>query len=397
MLMNRGPVEEAVLEDQAGVWGAAQDFGPGGEDGGIELVVGGETAEGEVAVREEGGRGDVGDGILDLEGEVRARNAQDGFGKVRFIGGVDYVGVADEVVVGGDAGGCVKVEPADNDRRRLAGDEGEAAEFAVAIEINEDVEVQLFDAISRFVIGQGGDVKEVVGGVVLVAGASGARSVGEEVELEAGAVVVVEQAPDRLHPMVGLEKGGEVADAEGHGFRGGFGGPWRRESGGEVLAGGKNVAGGGGGIGGDGGGESGEGMGVAIEFVGGVEVLNGRFDVTELEKSLGVVVEARDVVGLESQGVAPAFQGGGEFLQLKEGAAGAVPGGEVAGGVLEGFVVGGERFFGALLGEEDIAVEGVEFSGGGVCPEGGAAGLFGFREAVGQEMIPGGFERGHSQ
>ena len=51
MLENRRPMEEAVFEQKAGIGGAAEDFRPCGEDIGIELVVGGEAAEGEVAVR----------------------------------------------------------------------------------------------------------------------------------------------------------------------------------------------------------------------------------------------------------------------------------------------------------------------------------------------------------
>ncbi len=129
------------------------------------------------------------------------------------------------------------------------------------------------------------------------------------------------------------------------------------------MAGGEDVGGGGGGVGGDGGGEGGEGVRVAVEFVSGVEVLNGGFDVAELEEGFGVVVEAGDVIGLEGEGVSPAFEGGGELLEQEEGAAGAVPGGEVAGGESEGFVEGGEGFLGALLGQENIAVEAVEFRG----------------------------------
>jgi hypothetical protein len=35
VLADGGAMEEAVFEDQAGVGGAAEDFGPGGEDGGV--------------------------------------------------------------------------------------------------------------------------------------------------------------------------------------------------------------------------------------------------------------------------------------------------------------------------------------------------------------------------
>jgi hypothetical protein len=145
-----------------------------------------------------------------------------------------------------------------------------------------------------------------------------------------------------------------------------------------------------------GGGEGGEGVGVAVEFVGGVEVLDGGFDVAELEEGFGVVVEAGDVLGLEGEGVAPTFEGGSELLELEKGAAGAVPGGEVAGGELEGFVEGSEGVFRALLGQENVAVEAVEFRGGGVNPESGPAGAFRFGKALGEEVVPGGFERGHA-
>ncbi len=199
-------MEEAVLEDEAGAGGAVKDFGPGCEDIGIQLVVRGEAAEGDVAVGQAGGRGDFGDRVLDLEGEIGSGDTGDGFRVVRFFGGSDHVGIADQIVIGGDAGGGVEVEPADDDRRGLSGDEGETVELTVAVEIYEEVEVDLFDALGGFVVREGGDVEEVIGGVVLVAGAGGAGGVGEEEEFEAGAVVMVEEAPDGLHPVIGLEK-----------------------------------------------------------------------------------------------------------------------------------------------------------------------------------------------
>jgi hypothetical protein len=228
VLADGGAMEEAVFEDQAGVGGAAEDFGPGGDYRGVELVVGGEAAEGEVTVCEEGRGGDGGDFVLDLEGEIGAGDAEDGFRIVGFLGGMDDVGVADEVVVGGDAGGGVEIEPAGDEGGGFAGDEGEAVDLAVAVEVDEEVELELGDAMGGFFVREGGDVEEVVGGVLLVAGAGGAGAIGEEEELEAGTVVMVEEAPDGFHPVIGLEERGEIADAE----RAGVGSGWRRGGGG---------------------------------------------------------------------------------------------------------------------------------------------------------------------
>ncbi len=191
-------------------------------------MVGGEAAEGEVTVCEEGRGGDGGDFVLDLEGEIGAGDAEDGFRVVGFLAGMDDVGVADEVVIGGDAGGGVKIEPAGDEGGGFAGDEGETVDLAVAVQVDEEVELELGDAIGGFFVREGGDVEEVIGGVLLVAGAGGAGAIGEEEEFEAGPVVMVEEAPDGFHPVVGLEERGEIADAEGTGVGSG----WRRGGGG---------------------------------------------------------------------------------------------------------------------------------------------------------------------
>src|SRR5579884_881373 len=123
--------------------------------------------------------------------------------------------VAHQPIEGSDAGGGKHVEPADDHRRRPQHEQPKPLLEAVAVEINQDVDARLRDDLgSPLVCGTADEVDVIVGPIPVAALRRRIITVGEQMDLEAAAIMVVNHAPNRLHPVAGTKEGGDVADTQ---------------------------------------------------------------------------------------------------------------------------------------------------------------------------------------
>ncbi len=160
----------------------------------------------------------VGDGrnwVIDGEGEVTAGDAEDFLGVERLFGGGDGLGVADQIVEATHTRSRVHIEPIEDHRRRTKIVKRQSAHIAIAVQIDQDVDLRFANKGGETFVGEACGVEETVGEsgtVALLYGGLG--RVGEKVDVEGGAVMLIDEAPDGFHPVVALEERRDVADTE---------------------------------------------------------------------------------------------------------------------------------------------------------------------------------------
>lgn len=182
-----------------------------------------EGAEGDVAAREggEAAHGDVGEGVVAPEG---IREAVDAFAVEVFEVRWDEVGIGEEEVHGGQAGGAGIAEPGDLHGRGAAGKDTRAPAGHVEGEIDEQIEAIGADLLAGEIIGKGADVAPM-GGEGLDAGGEivGARDIGIAENLEGAAVEGRKKGKGEKGLAMVAEIAGEKAHAQGAIVRGAIG------------------------------------------------------------------------------------------------------------------------------------------------------------------------------
>lgn len=114
---------------------------------------------------------------------------------MRLLRRRDHGVVADQVVEAGQAGGAVHAEPGGDDRGRPMAEQRQPGELAVAVEVDQEVELLRLDDLGGVRVGKPEDLVEPVRGVPAVAGLQRGRGVvREEVDFDPLPVVVVDDA-----------------------------------------------------------------------------------------------------------------------------------------------------------------------------------------------------------
>jgi hypothetical protein len=149
--------EPRRLEQQPAARAGEQDAGKRLHHPRHELVNRRHAAEGQLAAAcQRRRRSDLGHRVADLEAQVAERHVhQRLFELGRFAGRRDD-GVGDDGVVSVEPRGGEAVEPAHHAPRRTGGDHGQPVGQAVAVQVDEQVEVECGNALGGLRVGEPG-------------------------------------------------------------------------------------------------------------------------------------------------------------------------------------------------------------------------------------------------
>jgi hypothetical protein len=142
-------------------------------------------------------------GVSYIECQITAGHTEYLLAVEGLFSGWDNLVVANQIVVTRHAGGREHIEPAYDHGGRAQHEQRKPSELAIAIEIDQHVDGVLFDETGGGLVPESGNI--VITGAVCF-GDGGFGGVGEEMNLKARAIVVREQRPDRLHPVLPMEE-----------------------------------------------------------------------------------------------------------------------------------------------------------------------------------------------
>ncbi len=145
----------------------------------------------------------------------RTGNPNDRLAVKLFLLWRDHRSVAHQPVDFGQAGGAVHALPADLQSCRPIQKQRQAALEAVAVQVYQHVQTRIHNVLCQGRVRNVTKLPDAILRVIDIAGLRRRRrSIGEEVDLEAVAIMGVEDAHIHLHPVARAEERSEIADPQ---------------------------------------------------------------------------------------------------------------------------------------------------------------------------------------
>jgi hypothetical protein len=141
--------QSGILQEQSRIRSATQDLAPGFHHLWRDLILRCETSEHQVRLTQCGQWSNLGHRVGHFERQIAAGQAKHSLDIEWFFLRQNYLPISNDVVVAGQAGCGIKVEPGDDQRRWFQRDNAEAANVAERIEIDKDIYFASVDCFCR--------------------------------------------------------------------------------------------------------------------------------------------------------------------------------------------------------------------------------------------------------